>query len=67
MKKYIIASLLFTFSTVISQETIVKSEFAKYPIGAITKEKISNTLELLFSEIEQGNINPDFLTAKNRP
>ncbi|WP_438422711.1 hypothetical protein [Aquimarina macrocephali] len=66
IKRYIIVSLIFTFSTVISQETIVKPEFAKYPIDAITKEKISNTLESLFSEIGQGNINPDFLTTKKR-
>ncbi len=56
--------LLFSFTTLSAQETIVIPKFLNNPMDSITKQNFNQSLESFFSEVTKGKINERLLTSK---
>jgi len=56
--------LLFSFTTLFAQETILIPKFLKNPMDSITKQNFNQSLESLFSEMKKGKIDESLLTPK---
>ena len=55
---------IFVFTSAIAQEAIVIPKYLQNPMDSITKQSFNQSLEIFFSEMEQGKINEDLLTPK---
>ncbi len=56
--------LLFSFTTLSAQETIVIPKFLNNPMDSITKQNFNQSLESFFSKVTKGKINERLLTSK---
>ena len=52
---------IFVFTSAIAQEAIVIPKYLQNPMDSITKQSFNQSLEIFFSEMEQGKINEDLL------
>lgn len=64
MKKIVIVTLIFSVTSAIAQETILKPQFPTSAIDSITYLNFNNSLESFFHEIGQGKINEKWLTPQ---
>jgi hypothetical protein len=56
--------LLFSFTTLFAQETVVIPRFLNSPMDSITKQNFNQSLESFFSEMTNGKIDESLLTPK---
>lgn len=56
--------LLFSFTSLFAQETVVIPRFLNNPMDSITKQNFNQSLEFFFSEMTKGKINESLLTPK---
>ena len=64
IKNFVTITLIFAFTSVIAQETIIIPKYLKNSMDSITKQNFNQSLETFFLEMKQGTINEDFLSPK---
>lgn len=64
IQKILTLTFIFSLTSGIAQENILKPIFLKYSMDSITKVNFNKSLESFFSEMRQGRINEDLLTPK---
>ncbi|UII76326.1 hypothetical protein LV716_00605 [Flagellimonas sp. HMM57] len=64
IKNILTIILLFLFTALFAQETVIIPHFLQNPMDSIKKQNFNQSLESLLSEITKGKINESLLTPK---